>query len=824
MKKKIIRGIAALLAGTMIFSLAGCSKGGNDSAEGRKEFYYVPEYKDLTLDVNYINSVLFRQDELFMIGSSWDEETGESTSKLYRYQLLSGTCDEMMLPLTGDSSIQRAAMDPEGNLLAIVNRYEEVGGSGEGEKEIQERDTEAEDGTQAAEGAEAEDGTQTAEDTEAEGEAQETTETITETTSETASETVSTSIAVEEGAPGEIVEYKSYIELWKISAADGSVISQTDIKPVFDDPDNAYVQNMAVDGKGIIYISDGNTSIYLLDKDGNKLGAISTDGNWVDALFSANEDGVYMKTWGETGPELKPVDPDTKSLGETVKSENLEQIGYNQYFYSDGEKGILINDGIRMFRYQFASDTKEELFDWLDADINSDDVEAAGAMTDGRYFVVLHEYTEEKTEYSLALLTKTPASELPEKEEITFGTMWLDQELRKNIIDFNKSSDKYHISVKTYDTEDYTAGMTQFNNDITSGSGPDIVDISNIDYIQYASKGVFEDLYPYMERDGIHKEDYLENVFKAYEVDGKLYAVIPQFYVATTLAKASKVGDVQGWTLSEMLDFVESSNAENIFSYGSRDSVFYYCIYNNIDEFIDWETGECSFNGEDFIRVLEFAAKFPEEPDYNNEEGTSARLRADKILLMQTSLSSVQEYQMYSGLFGEKVSFVGFPNSERKGNLIQPTTGSVALSAKSKHKDGAWEFISILLSEDYQNGLVHEHGSWGFPIKKTALDKQFTQDMTAEYYEDENGKKVEQTKTSWGYDDFNIDIYAAKQEEVDAVKAVISSAERCAGAVNEELTNIITEETAAFFKGQKSAKETADIIQNRIQIYVKENS
>lgn len=816
MKKKITKGIAALLAGAMIVSLAGCSKGGSDSTEGRKEFYYVPEYKDLALDVNYISNIFSNQDELFLIGSSWDEKAGESKSKLYKYQLLSGTCDEMTLPLSGNSSIQRAAMDPEGNLLAVVSRYEEVGGLSEGEKEVQERDTEAEDGTQTTEGSEAEGEEQ--ETTE------ETTETDTETTAETTAEAVSASVGIEEDTFGEAVEYKSYIELWKISAADGSVISQTDIKPVFDDPDNSYVQNMTVDSKGIIYISDGNTSIYLLDKDGNKLGAIATDGNWVDALFATKEGRVYMKTWGETGPELRLVDPDTKSLGEAVKSEKLEESGYNQNFYSDEEKGILISDGTSIFRYEFESDTKEDLFDWLDADINSDDVEAVGAMTDGRYFVVLHEYTDEKTEYSLALLTKTPASELPEKEEITFGAMWLSQDLRKNIIDFNKSSDKYHISVKTYSTDDYTTGLTQFNNDITSGNGPDIVDISNIDYAQYASKGVFEDLYPYMERDGIHKEDYLENVFKAYEMGGKLYAVVPQFYVSTTLAKASRVGDVQGWTLSEMLDFVESSNAENVFPYGSRDSVFYYCIYNNIDEFIDWETAECSFNGEDFIRVLEFAAKFPEEPDYNNEEGTSAKLRADKLLLMQTSLSSVQEYQMYSGLFGEKVSFVGYPNSERKGNLIQPTTGSMALSAKSKHKDGAWEFIKVLLSEDYQSGLVHEHGGWGFPIKKTALDKQFTQDMTAEYYEDENGKKVEQMKTSWGYDDFNIDIYAAKQEEVDAVKAVIASAERCANAVNEELTNIITEETAAFFKGQKSAKETADIIQNRIQIYVKENS
>lgn len=744
------RGIAALLIGAMFFSLLGCGQGSSkDDSQVKKEFYYVPEYKDLQLDIDYISNVIPKGDELFLLGSSWDERTEESSNKLYRYEMLSDTCEEMILPLDQNASVQRAAMDSEGNILMIMNRYEE-----------------------AAEG-----------------------------------------------------EFESNIELWKVSAQDGSMISKTDMKTVFDDPDYAYVQYMTVDNRDNIYLSDGNFNIYILDNDGNKLGTVSTGENWIDSLFATKEGNVYLKIWGNEGPELKQIDPDSKSIGTAIQSETLKEIGYNQNYYPGAEKGILISNDNSVFFYDFEQDTKENLFDWLDADINSDDVEMLGSMTDGRFFVVLREYTGEKTEYSLAILKKTPASQMPEKEELMFGTMWLSQSMRKNIIDFNKSSDSYHISVKEYaSTGDYDAGLTQFNNDITGGKGPDIVDVSGIDYKQYAAKGVFEDLYLYMEKSGIQKEDYLENVFRACEVDGRLYGIIPQFYVSTTIAKASKVGDVSGWTLSEMLDFSENSNADNIFPYGSRSGIFYYCIYNNIDEFINWETGECFFNGDDFIRVLEFADQFPEEPIYDDEEGIYKKLCDDRILLMQTSLGSVQEYQMYNGLFGEETAYIGFPNSERKGNLIQPTDGCVAINSKSKNKDGAWEFIKVFLSEDYQNSLVNEHGSWGFPVKKSALDKQFENDMTAEYYEDENGNKVEQMKTSWGYDDFNMDIYAAKQGEIDAVKKIISSAEKCAGSVNNELNNIITEETEAFFKGQKSAKETAEIIQNRIHIYVKENS
>lgn len=749
-KRKIL---TVLFTCTMVLAFAGCNRNSsNEDNQVKKDFYYIPEYHDLDLASDYIGESVAAGNQLYLYGSSWNEETGESTSSMYRYDFLAGESSEIPLDLGENASVQQMSTDSEGNIVMIVSRY--VPSSPE--------DT----------------------------------------------------------------EYTSYIELCKLNSEDGSIIVKTDIEPVFENSDSAYVQYMAIDNEDNIYLSDGNNNIYVLNKDGNKICTISAE-NWVENLFATKEGKVYMRTWGNDGMVVKPVDVQNKTLGEDIVSENLNKNGnsYNQMYYKGLEKGVLVSDSSGVFIYDFETDVREDLFSWLDADINSDDVSEAGQLPDGRIWTILRDYSEEETQYSLVYLTKTPASEVPQKEEILFGTMWLNQSVRKSIIDFNKSSAKYRISVKEYSTDDYMSGLTQFNNDITSGNGPDIIDISNIDYKQYVSKGVFENLYPYMEKDGVNKADYLENVLKAYEVDGKLYGIVPQFYITTTIAKASKVGEVPGWTLSEMLDFVENSEAENIFQYAGRESIFYYCIYNNIDEFIDWETGECRFNGDDFIRVLEFANKFPEEIDYNNDEGISSQLRSDKILLMQTSISSVQEYQMMNGLFGKKTTYIGYPNSEKKGNLIQPINGSVAINAKSKNKDGAWEFIKTLISDDYQNSLVSEHGSsWGFPLKISALDKQFEKDMTPEYYEDENGNQVEQMKTSWGYDDFNMDIYAATQEEVDAVKEIIFSAERTSSSINEELTNIITEETGAFFKGQKTAKDTADIIQNRIQIYVKEHS
>ena len=60
------------------------------------------------------------------------------------------------------------------------------------------------------------------------------------------------------------------------------------------------------------------------------------------------------------------------------------------------------------------------------------------------------------------------------------------------------------------------------------------------------------------------------------------------------------------------------------------------------------------------------------------------------------------------------------------------------------------------------------------------------------------------------------------QSDIDAVKNILKSMKY---QVNSEtqIMKIIKEESAAYFAGQKSAEEVSDIIQSRVQVYLKEN-
>ena len=59
------------------------------------------------------------------------------------------------------------------------------------------------------------------------------------------------------------------------------------------------------------------------------------------------------------------------------------------------------------------------------------------------------------------------------------------------------------------------------------------------------------------------------------------------------------------------------------------------------------------------------------------------------------------------------------------------------------------------------------------------------------------------------------------QEQVDEAVNYIFSINKCYYG-NTDVRNIVNEEIASFFSGQKSAQEVAKVIQSRAQIYVNE--
>lgn len=96
--------------------------------------------------------------------------------------------------------------------------------------------------------------------------------------------------------------------------------------------------------------------------------------------------------------------------------------------------------------------------------------------------------------------------------------------------------------------------MNKLNTDIVSGNVPDILVLnSQLPVNSYVAKGLFEDLYPFIDKDpDLERADYLPNILEAFSVDGKLYQLVPSFGIQTAVAKTSDVGPEPGWTLQDL--------------------------------------------------------------------------------------------------------------------------------------------------------------------------------------------------------------------------------------------------------------------------------
>lgn len=602
----------------------------------------------------------------------------------------------------------------------------------------------------------------------------------------------------------------------------------------------SYVDNMAIDGEGRIYVT-GENNVWLFDADGNKRGTVSlgADVNWIRAMGSGKDGKMYLSYYTSNGGTvLCDIDFDGKKTGNTY--ENYPSSNSNA-LVPGIEKDFLAQDGNRVYEYDAKSQTSTELFTWLDSDINGNYVENFWGLEDGRILAVISDW--DTNEKSIALLTKTKASEVPQKETIVIGTLYGSSDIQAAAVKFNKSNDKYRISIKGYldfnswDGDDYEAyiadGMTRMNNDITSSNCPDILDLSGLNIKQLAAKGVFEDLNGYLEKsEKLNREDFLENILEAYTLDGKLVSIPYRFQMSTVAGKASEVGTEMGWTIDELVAYADAHPDAQLLDHMTKQQIMMYLMIYSADSFIDWSTGECHFDTDEFKSVLDFVNRFPDEADWNREDmSTPNKIQKGQVLLYEVNVYDFNEVQMCNEIFQGDASYIGYPTMDGSIGCMLAANQAYAITSKAAQKDGAWEFIEAFLSQEENS--EGRFSSFGFPTLKSKLNAMAADAVEVKYYTDENGELYYDENgepivmgggSSVSYEDgWSYEYRIPTQEEVDLVLSLIEVAKPVSYSQGDEVLNIINEEAEPFYKGQKSLDEVASVIQSRIKIYVGEN-
>ena len=843
------RTLCLLLAACMLLGLlAGCGKKNN--AQQLSATVYVPQYLDLNLDLEYVRGGCCDGENLYVIGqighdaTETDPDTGETyTSRTYTYDIfrisLADGASEKLSGYTapavpegreGRASIERLETGKDGTLW--VTEYLYLWGNRDQEKypdiavdAIGGIAIDSEVSVMARSAAEA----------------------------EPLPGPGYTEVEATPDTPaGEVYEDQEIITRRQLDAQ-GNELDRIDISNLDEAlagvlGEDEYINNHTFDSEGNLYVVTAS-KIYALDPQMNILFSVEGKDMWSEPIQLGG--GLMgMQVWeddetSETSTnKLRTIDPAKQDWGpEYILSSNV-------YDLSPGGGDYLcyyqLNDSI--FGFKAAADDSaagegERLFSWIEADIDYSDVNGFYFLPDGRVAALLMEWPEDgkgsSAKISVVILTATPREELPEKTTLIYASLYLSYDARRKILDFNKRSDQYRIEVRDYAEYDTDGkgqmALQKLNTEILAGNVPDILDTNNLPLRQYGAKGILEDLWPFIDSDpDLGRDALMVRPLEANAQDGKLYEIFNSFSIQTAAGPSKIVGDSLSWTLADLQTALEKmpEGCSIMGQDDTQESMLRLLMSLNMDQFVDWTTGKCSFDSEDFKAMLEFCRSFPVEWDWEKQgedyEDANSRIMNGRQLLSTMNVSDFTwSVQSPAAVFNNEFTFVGFPRENGSAGSYFSFYRGLAMTSSCADKEGAWSFIRQTLLPQVENGRYYGN----FPINKADFDKVVRQSMEIEYETDENGKPVLDEDGNkipvymgdiWVTNDLQVPSRAATQEDVDKVMELYNAVDSMY-AYDEKIFDAVKEVASQYFAGDKPLDDTASLIQSKVSLYVNES-
>lgn len=755
-KMKRFKKVAVMLmTAAMCLGMAGCNKKASEDVPTGD--VYTPTFSEVSADIEYVTNVMAKDGKLQIMGQVYDRDTYEVSQKLVTLDMATGEQNSKDIVIDSDKKAENEQIS-----LQTVTAYKD------GYMAIRYHYTQP---------------------------------------------------SQEEMDSG-VYEYDSSYDI-AILDADFNVQSTISLdelqKKIEADGGSFYVQYAAGDSEGNIYISLDN-AMYVLDSTGKDKFKVDFD-NWVNGMFVTSDGQVIVMYYNDQyDMVIAPVDLTAKAVGTPL--ENLPNMdGSSSNIYPAGDGRLYVVGQTKLYLYDMNTQTSEEVLDWVACDINTNNLSGFTVLDDGSFVAVstTYDYSGDTTETTIELATikKVPASSVKQKKSITLAMLSMSYSTREQVIKFNRANDDYRINIKTYVDDDYSnweEAQTQFQADVASGTAGDFfVADDSINVSNLIAKGALADLSDLLDKDSeLSRDDFISNILDVLSVDGKLYSVAESFYINTLVGKVSDVGTGKSWTFKEVAELVKSHPDSQLMQYVTKTDGLSAMVMYSLDSFYNSETGECNFDSDDFVSLLELCNTFPKEYSYDSDsESTASLLRSGKVLLTSVYLSSFDNVQLYTALYGEPVNFIGYPTNSGSGSVVG-FGNRFCIAAKSKNKEGAWAFIRNFLLPDNQGKL-----DWNLPLNKAAFEQKITDAMKTG--DDANG-----IIGTWWYDDTEIEIGPLTEDEAQTIRDIVYNATSEA-AYDQQLMNIITEESEYYFNGEKSAQEIAGIIQSRAQLYIDEN-
>ncbi|MCL2425014.1 MAG: extracellular solute-binding protein [Oscillospiraceae bacterium] len=578
-----------------------------------------------------------------------------------------------------------------------------------------------------------------------------------------------------------------------------------------------------VDADGNLFIGSGQ-SIYALDIDGNTLFRLETE-IFVqeNSLIKMPDGAIAHSGWDSSfhSLRLQLIDTQSRAWGEAIDlPENTRSI-----FPGNDEFLILADDGRDLFGIANDSGDIIPILDWIGSGVDPVGIDNVSILPNDRIMLTTTVFCDSGDDWAvlrhteLIVLNRTPYDELDDVTVITIATS-SPFIFNSAVLEFNRTNPMYRIEFLEVEFgATWVDDVERLALEIIAGRGPDILHTSGFPFPQWARHGVFVDLYDFLDSDSsLDRSDFIESVLRSAEIDGRLYQVFPDFNILTLFGHPDVVGENRGWNFEEFRTVIENNpQATHPLGTAYNAERLLQSIYlNNIESFVNWDSGTVYFDSDFFIEILEFIYIFNTTMD--TDEGFAAfepyrMISSGEQIMLATGFFGFDFYSIYQDLFGGDFVFKGFPSEYGSGNFLSTSNGLAILNS-SNNQQIAWEFISKVMSDEWQR----EHTQFSIPISNVVFEEELANATVVEV--DEFGESVE----SVGFADLQTTRRPLTEEHVDNIRALVDSASVMMIFEDSLWDVIIWEVVEDFFNGALTAQDAARIIQNRAERFVAEQS
>ncbi len=623
--------------------------------------------------------------------------------------------------------------------------------------------------------------------------------------------------------------YETYDFLWCIDGT-GESKEKYNLTKITAELPIEKIDGAVMDSSKWLYLVSGE-SVFALNHWQKYQFTLDAGKNAVPVRFGDGGTGFFISD-GETDT-IRTIDQETQDWGQTYElPENCSAVypGNRDYLF-------FCNAGGTLQGWNAETGSFVPLMNWLDTGINTSALLGFSIQEDGKIIGPVYE------NLTAQIAVLTPGAENVEKTVLTLVGVGSDYYIRKYVAEFNRTSTTCRIVYKTYYRQtgawfsegEYKQGLQRLMTEIAAGDVPDLLDIDDLPFQRYGTLGMLEDLWPYIENDPeLGRAGVMEHVLECAEQDGKLYTVFNTFSMGGVVGAKSVAGDRLGWTFEEFLDLFESmpEGTSVFWPETAKIELLYDIVTEDLDSYIDWETGTCSFDSEDFKTILSFCntagaeigdPSYPYLSYYRTDEPQLLNsLIADrKMMLHQLGLWNFMALQSAEKMFGEEVSFIGYPTRDGSYGSSFGVGSTVAMTSACKDKEGAWEFLRMFLLEQPEFKSSVDYFNTSFPVNRKGFEYLWEMSSTPEYLPD--GTEIPKfSEGGYGYDGSEVlDYLASPQRHYDQVMEIYNATNSITWD-DDDLWNIVSEQAQVYFAGDRSLDETAKMIQNRAELYVSE--